>query len=330
LNEMGNSESITIGVDLGGTKVETGLVDQEGKVLASLRLSTDYERGADAVIEDIIKGVKECLASQEDLEGAGSIPARALGIGVAGQLDQSEGIVRFAPNLKWQDVPLKSLLEKALGIPAVITNDVNAAAYGEWKHGAGQGENDLVALFVGTGIGGGIISNGQMVEGSTYTAGELGHITIVAGGRQCHCPNQGCLEAYSSGWAIAERAREAVQENTPEGAALISLAGDLDGVTSAHVSEAFHKGDPLAIRLVEETGDYLASGVVGIVNALNPGILVLGGGVIDGLPELIQVLKDKVPKRALTVVIEKLKIVKAQLGNKAGSIGAAALARDLL
>jgi glucokinase len=327
---MGISETITIGVDLGGTKVETGLVNHEGKVLTSIRLSTDIKRGPDAIIADIVASVKDCLVNQKELVGAGLKPALALGVGVAGQLDKSEGIVRFAPNLDWQDVPLKSLLEKALGIPVVVTNDVRAAAFGEWKHGAGKGAEDLVAIFIGTGIGGGIISGGRIVEGETFTAGELGHTTLVAEGRKCHCPNRGCLEAYSSGWAIAERAREAVQEDTSGGAALTTLAGSPAGITSAHVSEAFHKGDPLAARLIEETGNYFASGVVGIVNALNPGILVLGGGVIEGLPELIQIVQDTVPKRALTVAVEKLKIVKAQLGNKAGSIGAAALAREIL
>jgi glucokinase len=172
-----------------------------------------------------------------------------------------------------------------------------------------------------------VISGGQLLEGCNNTAGELGHTTLIAEGRRCHCPNLGCLEAYAGGWAIAERAREAVTTNPEEGEKLTTLAGGVENITAATVSQAYQGGDPLSGRLVEETGQYLAAGLVGIVNAFNPCLLVLGGGVIEGLPELIQIVEDVVRKRALRPSAEKLKIVKPGLGVRAGVIGAAALAR---
>ena len=314
-------EPITVGVDLGGTKIETDLVDGSGKVLASHRHPTHPEAGSQKVISTIVSCVKECLPEEAS-------KAKGLGIGVAGQVDRDTGIVRFAPNLDWRDVPLQSELENALGFPVSATNDVRAATWGEWLHGAGKGEENLVVLFVGTGIGGGIVSNGRMVEGGSNTAGELGHLTLVINGRRCHCPNRGCLEAYAGGWALAVRAQDAVRATPKAGHVLVSLAGGIEKITAVHVSQAYSFGDPVASHLVEETGDYLAAGVVSIVNALNPSLLVLGGGVIEGLPDLVNIVEKTVRKHGLAASVENLRVVKAALGEKAGSIGAAAFARD--
>ncbi len=191
--------------------------------MARERHPTNPEKGAEGVIADIIACVTDCMA---DLEHEG----QALGIGVAGQVEASTGIVKYGTNLGWRDVPLKSELEKALGIPVVVTNDVRAALWGEWRHGAGKGVDDLVVLFVGTGIGGGVVSGGQVVEGCTNTAGELGHTTIVVDGRKCHCPNHGCLEAYAGGWAIAERAQEAIRTDPQAGQILIERAGSIKSI----------------------------------------------------------------------------------------------------
>lgn len=291
--------------------------------MARERHPTNPEKGAEGVIADIIACVTDCMA---DLEHEG----QALGIGVAGQVEVSTGIVKYGTNLGWRDVPLKSELEKALGIPVVVTNDVRAALWGEWRHGAGKGVDDLVVLFVGTGIGGGVVSGGQVVEGCTNTAGELGHTTIVVDGRKCHCPNHGCLEAYAGGWAIAERAQEAIRTDPQAGQILIERAGSIKSITAVHVSQAFNDGDPLSRRLMNETGYYLGSGVVGIVNAFNPCLLILGGGIIEGFPELIEVVEQIVLKYALEASVERLKVVKAALGGDAGGIGAAALARSLV
>jgi glucokinase len=310
---------ITLGVDLGGTKVKAALVDASGHILTIRKCTTHSEKGAEGVIADVLTCIDGCFKKVRQ-------EAHAVGIGIAGQVDL-KGIVRYAPNLKWQDVPLKDKLEAKLGKPVIVTNDVRAATWGEWRYGSGKGLQDLVVLFVGTGIGGGVVSGGNMMVGCSNTGGELGHITIVSGGRKCHCPNIGCLEAYASGWAIAERAQEAVREDPKAGQHIISLVGNVERITAATVGEAYREGDQLARQLVEETGRYLAAGVVSIINAFNPCLLALGGGVIEGLPELIQAVEKLARNKALKSAVERLKVVKAALGGSAGVIGAAALAQ---
>lgn len=310
----------TLGVDLGGTKVAAALVDAEGRIVASNVFPTNASTGPDGVIRDIVACVKDGL-------GASARGAAGLGIGVAGQIDEATGAVHFAPNLDWHHVPLRAALEQGLGLPVVVTNDVRAATWGEWMHGAGRGAHDLVTLFIGTGAGGGIVSGGRLLAGCTNAAGELGHMTIVTGGRKCHCRNRGCLEAYVGGWAIAEQAREAVLRDREAGRRLVALAGGVDEITAGTVSEAYHQGDPLAVRLVEEISRHLAAGIVTVVNAFNPCLLILGGGVVEGLPELAALAEAPVRAHALEAAVGGLRISRAALGNQAGVIGAAALAR---
>lgn len=311
---------VTLGVDLGGTKVAAALVDAEGKILAEDTYPTHPERGPDAIITDITKCVSERLGPQ-----AGS--ATALGIGVAGQVDPADGTVRDAPNLRWHDVPLGAELTSALGLPVVVANDVRAATWGEWLHGAGRGLHDVMTLFVGTGVGGGVVSGGRLLTGCTNTAGEVGHVTIVTGGRKCTCPNSGCLEAYVGGWAIAEQAREAAQADRAAGQRLIEIAGSLDAITGKTVTRAYRDDDPLARRLVEHIARHLAAGIVTFVNAFNPCLLILGGGVIEGLPELVEMVEGPVRAQALGAATQRLRLAHAALGNEAGVVGAAAMAR---
>jgi glucokinase len=315
-------KSLTLGVDLGGTKLNVGLVDAAGRLLSVHKSMINISKEPETVIADISVGVEVCLSKTGQ-------EAKAVGIGVAGQVDR-KGVVRGSPNLGWRKFPLKKKLEKQLGLPVVVTNDVNAATWGEWRYGSGRGVDDLVVLFVGTGVGGGIITGGKLLTGCTNSGGELGHITIVSDGRKCRCPNNGCLEAYVGGWAIAERAQETIRTLSNEGRRLLALAGSINRVTAVTVSQAYREGDLLARLLVEETGRYLAAGVVSIVNAFNPCVMVLGGGVIEGIPKLIQIVKDIVPTIALEASVEELKIVKAALGVDAGVIGAAALAQNLV
>lgn len=312
---------LTLGVDLGGTKVETALVDSQGNIVSAHRHPTHPEKGADRIIEDISICVDQCLSKRGG-------KAQALGIGIAAQVDES-GVVLSSPNLGWKDFPLRKKLEERLKLPVVVTNDVRAAAMGEWRFGAGKGIDDLVVVFVGTGIGGGVISGGHLLHGCSHTAGELGHTTLIVDGRKCHCPNRGCLEAYAGGWAIAERAQEAVQAKPKAGKKLVSLAGSVETITAAVVSQAYHDEDPLALQLFMETAHYLSSGLVSIVNAFNPCLLILGGGVIEGLPELIKIVDGEVRRRALRTSVDNLSIVKAALGKESGIMGAAALAQEI-
>ncbi len=316
------TKPLTLGVDLGGTKLNVALVDAKGSLLCLHHSLIHSSKEPNSVIANLRAGVDDCLKKTE-------LQAEALGVGVAGQVNRN-GVVHSSPNLGWRNFPLKKELEKQFSLPILVTNDVRAATWGEWQYGAGKGVNDLAVLFVGTGIGGGIINDGEVLYGCLNSGGELGHITLVYDGRQCRCPNRGCLEAYAGGWAIAERAKQAVQADPKEGNFLVSLAGRIEQITAATVGNAYHKGDLLARNLVEETGRFLAAGVVSIVNAFNPCVLILGGGVVEGIPDLIQIVKTVVPTLALEAAVEKLKIVKAALGGNAGAIGAAAVARKLL
>ncbi|MFP3939140.1 MAG: ROK family protein [Thermoanaerobaculia bacterium] len=316
-----SDDQLTLGIDLGGTKVGIALVDLDDRVVASHRRVTDSEGGPERVVQDIVAATREIL----DRAGA---PAGRLGVGVAGQVDSRHGVVRSTPNLiGWRDFPLARSLEDALDLPVAVTNDVNATTLAEHAVGAGRGADDLLVVFVGTGVGGGIVAGGRLVDGAGGYAGEIGHMTIVVDGRPCSCRNRGCLEAYVGGWAIAERAREAVDEAPEAGEVLLDAAGGRNRITAATVDRVADSGDPLARRLVEETGHFLGAGLVGAVHALNPARVVLGGGVIEGMPDLVAAAAAHVRERAMEVFLEDLEIVPTTLGADAGVIGAAVYAR---
>ena len=202
-----------VGVDLGGTKIAAALVNEQGRILKSSRLSTNVEGGASAVVAQTTELVKE-------LAGISGSSVVGIGVGVAGQIEAESGVVRFAPNLDWHDVPLQSQLSAACSLPVVITNDVRAITWGEWLFGAGKGCDDLICAFVGTGIGGGVVINGKVVSGCSNTAGEIGHITIDLHGSKCSCGNHGCLETLAGGWGIAHQAEQAVAADPAAGAKL--------------------------------------------------------------------------------------------------------------
>jgi glucokinase len=317
-----SESSLTVGVDLGGTKILAALVGPDGRVLATVRRDTDVDGGFPTVIQQVVEVVGDCR------DRAGAAAVEAVGVGVAGQVAAGTGVVAHAPNLNWDDAPLRSALEHDLDLPVAVLNDVRAAAWGEWLYGAGAGSDDVAVVFVGTGIGGGVVSGGHMLTGCSNTAGELGHITIVAGGRDCHCGNRGCLEAYAGGWAIAERAREAVAMAPNEGAALVARAGAPEDITAATVHEARADGDPLAARLVDETAEHLAAGLVGVVNAFNPCVLVLGGGIIEHAPFYVDRVERHLLARALDAAARDLHVTRAALGDHAGALGAASFARN--
>ncbi len=314
------SGTCAIGIDLGGTKTAIGLVDGNGAVMRSLRRETNSGGGPSAVMDMIAGAVRE-LRKGAELNPVG------IGVGVAGQIDAARGVVRFAPNLEWRNVSLGSALKEATGLPVAVTNDVRAAALGEWLFGAGKDCDDLLCVFVGTGIGGGIVAAGRMLGGCSNSAGEIGHITVDMKGPLCHCGKRGCLEALAGGWAIAQRAQDALILDPAGGAGLLGLAGGRVGnVTARLVAEAAHAGNSLAMKVMEEVAEALTAGAVSLVNALNPCRLILGGGVIQGAPELIGRIEEGVRYHALAAATESLKIMAASLGGDAGVVGAASLA----
>jgi glucokinase len=317
---MKNEDIRTIGVDLGGTKIKIALVDAAGNLREQRRLATRVAGGPGAVLEQIAEAVLEIQSNAD-------IPPVAVGVGVAGQVDPVSGAVRFAPNLDWRDVPLRDELSNALGLPVFVTNDVRAATWGEWIHGTGRGCDDLVLLFVGTGIGGGVVSGGHLLTGCSNTAAELGHIVIDLHGPLCHCGNRGCLEALAGGWAIARSARDAV-ENDPEGGAalLYQAGGRAEEINAGTVADMAIKGNPMARRLLETATEALIAGAVSLVNAFNPCRLILGGGVIEGVPELITRIERGINQRALAAARAPLQVLPSQLQQDSGVVGAAIMA----
>jgi glucokinase len=318
---MSAARRACIGVDLGGSKVHVGAVDREGRVLAERRARTEVERGVEVVVETIAGLADQCLA-ESGAEGL------AVGIGVAGQIDTIAGVVRSSPNLpSWVDVALARSVADRLKIPVIAMNDLRAIARGEWHFGAGRGVSDLVVLFVGTGVGGAVIAGGKTLLGAGGYAGELGHMPIVANGRKCHCPGRGCLEACVSGWALAARVAEAVTLQ-PEHAPAFAAP---DGIVSAReLTSAYAAGDALAKALVHEAAEHLGTGLVGITNVFNPARIILGGGVIEGIPDLTDLAELKLRHDAIAVSRDHVALVRSTLGSTAGVIGAASWAWDEL
>ncbi len=315
--------SYAVGVDLGGTKIEAALVDAAGQIAETRRTPTEAKQGPDHVVETIVSTISTHYL------GDASRPVGAIGIGVAGQVDPESGIVRRAPNLDWRDFPIRERLEAALRLPVAVLNDVQAITYGECRRGVGHGVKDLVCLFAGTGVGGGVVIGGELVRGSSGNAGEFGHMTIEVAGMPCTCGNRGCIETFVGGWAIAERARRRVAAEPGSGGALLRLAGGkAEEISAALVGRAAAQGDALARALVEETGTALGVGLAAIANALNPELLILGGGVVEGLPGLVEIAERELRRRALAAALKPLRVVRSKLGADAGVIGAALFARE--
>lgn len=312
----------SIGVDIGGTKVDVAAVDRNGLVLHSKRFLTLVEEGPKAIIHQISSVIR-------DMQNSMSKRPDVIGIGVAGQVDSINGLVHLAPNLHWRDVPLGEQLSSLSGIPVVVANDVRVQTWGEWRYGSGRGCEDVVCLFFGTGVGGGVISNGQLMSGSCNSAGELGHMIIDFNGPACSCGSWGCLEAHSSGWALTRRAEEMIRADPSAGARIQQIMVEQNKTLSASVViEAFRTGDHLAMEVVEKALEAAAAGCISIVNMFNPSCLILGGGLLDGLPELILRVDQAIRERALPIASASLQVLPSQLKRHAGVIGAATFALE--
>lgn len=308
---------LALGIDLGGTKINFALLDQNGKIVKRKQIPTNASEGADQILKRI---------SDTIIELSENIPI-GIGVGVAGQVDPKDGTIISAPNLKWSYIPIQTYLATKHQLPVHVINDVKAAALGEWRFGAAKGCSDFVALFIGTGIGGGIVSEGHLLTGSSNSAGELGHSIINMNGPKCTCGSWGCLEAHASGWAIARRAREAIASHPRQGKVLLQKCEhSLDQLTTKMICEGYREGDIFSTQIISEAIEALTAGCISIVNGLNPQMLIIGGGVSEGIPDLIARIDEGVRGRALRAALANLKIVSAQLGAEANVIGAASLA----
>jgi glucokinase len=309
-------EPWSLGVDIGGTKVALACVNAKGRILAKMKYPTRPQQSKEAIFEILIQSLKDLCAQME-----GS-PV-SVGVGIAGQIIEKTGLLTVAPNLpSLNNFPIQQKLQEALKLPTFVLNDVKAATWGEWWHGAGKGHRDFVSLFIGTGIGGAIVSGGQMLTGQNNCAGEIGHMIIQMNGPGCTCGNRGCLEALASGWAIARQAHAAIQRAPEEGEAILKLAAG-ETVTAQHVVEAARKGDPLAMDLVDKAIQAIVTGSIGLVHVLNPARLIIGGGLGAALPGLLERVSEEVSRSALPAARESFGVVGAYLGEEAGVIGAA-------
>jgi len=246
-----------------------------------------------------------------------------VGIGSPGPIDRARGLVITTPNLGWHDFPLRDRVAAAVQLPATLDNDANCATLGEWWVGAAKGATNVVGMTIGTGIGGGLILNGALYHGSSDAAGEIGHTTIDSTGRRCKCGNYGCLEAYASGPAIAERAREQIAGG--EDSLMAELVnGDVAKLTAQHVFEASRRGDAEARQVVRETARFIGTSVANLLNIFNPDMVVLAGGVTQAGEDLFAPLRAEVQRRAFKPAVDACRIVPGALGSSAGFVGAVA------
>ena len=273
-----DKSGFVVGVDLGGTKILAGVFDAGLKCVGRTKISTKADRGTDEVIERIARVVRDAI-DECDLDFK---QLRAVGIGAPGAIDTEAGRVIFAPNLHWEDVPLRKSLEKQLGVPVCLENDANIATLGVYEVELGAKPRNMIGIFLGTGIGGGLIIDGKLYSGFNGTAGEIGHMVIDVGGPKCGCGNQGCFEALASRTAIFHRISEAVAAGKKT-ILTESLGEDLKDLRSGDLRKAIRKGDKLVENIVEEAAEYTGIAVANLINILNPQVIVLGGGVIDAL-----------------------------------------------
>jgi glucokinase len=312
-----------VGVDLGGTKILAGVFDEKLNCLGRNKMSTKPERGSDEVIERIARSVRDAI-DECDLDFK---QLRGVGVGAPGAIDVAAGRVIFAPNLQWQDVPLKKILEKDMGVPVSIENDGNSAMLGVFEAELASKPRHVIGIFIGTGIGGGIILDGKLYSGSGGTAGEIGHMVIEVGGPKCNCGNRGCFEALASRTAIFRKIHAAVKDG--QKTLLTEMLGpELSDLRSGDLRKAIRKGDSFVEKIIEEAAEYTGIAVANFMNIFNPQTIVLGGGVIDALgDEMMAIIIETAEDYALNGTSKGIEIVASKTGDDAGIIGAAVLAR---
>lgn len=310
-----------IGIDVGGTNVKIALVDGEGKIIYSNSVPTYAQMGYEYTVNNIKQAIrdlmKETNTDAKEIEG--------IGFDFPGQVDYKTGVVKLAPNIPgWINVPIAQMIEEEFDIPTRIDNDVRCAALGELKFGAGKGCENFVCITVGTGIGSGLVINGQLVRGAANAAGEIGHIKLqMNGGPICGCGDTGCLEAFASGPSIVAMAQEYLKGG--KSTKFREMAGADGEITPYIVAKAAEAGDPVAKRIFEIIGTYIGMGLVSVINLLNPEKVIIGGGVAAAGDLLLDPIRKTIKERAMVVAGNSVEIVPAELGNSAGVIGASML-----
>jgi glucokinase len=310
--------SLAIGVDIGGTKVAAGVVDDEGRVLDRERRQTPGKDAA-ATEEVIVEVVNELAARHE---------VSAVGIGAAGWIANDNSTVLFSPHLAWRNEPLREALAGRIKHPLIIENDANASAWAEYRYGAAQGQPVVTCVTLGTGIGGGLVIAGDVYRGAFGIACEYGHMTLVQDGRLCACGNRGCWEMYASGRALARDARELASESPVAAARLLDLAGTAQDITGPLVTAAAAEGDPAAVSICTTMGRWLGRGLANLAAVLDPSIFVIGGGVSAAGELLLRPAREEFAHTLTGRGFRPVAVIEgAALGPEAGLVGAADLAR---
>ncbi|MDT4927128.1 MAG: glucokinase [Pseudonocardiales bacterium] len=309
---------LAIGIDIGGSKVAAGIVDEDGQVLDRARRdtpSTDVDKTEDVIVEVVRE-----LAERNDVV--------AVGVGAAGWIANDHATVLFSPHLAWRDEPLREALAGRIGIPLIVENDANAAAWAEYRFGAAQGAAVVVCVTLGTGIGGGLVIGGSVYRGAFGIACEYGHMTLVPDGRSCACGNKGCWEMYASGRALARDARELAAESPMAAARMLELAGSVEGLTGPVVTAAADAGDPAAQSICTTMGRWLGRGLANLAAVLDPSIFVIGGGVSQAGELLLRPAREEFAHTLTGRGFRpQAEVVLAALGPDAGLVGSADLAR---
>lgn len=312
-----------IGVDLGGTKILAGVFDKNLQCLSRAKMSTKAERGVSSVIERIARCVRDAV-DECDLK---LDQVRGIGIGAPGAVNPESGTVIFAPNLKWENVPLEKDLEKDLGVPVFLENDCNSCTLGVYETELKAKPKNMIGIFVGTGIGGGLVVNGQMFRGFNCTAGEIGHMVLQIDGPKCGCGNRGCLEALASRSAMFKRIEQAVKAG--QKTVLTDMLGDsLKDLRSGDLRKAIRKGDKFVEQVVEDAAEYIGIAVGNLINIFSPEVVVLGGGVIDALEDdMMAIIVETAHDYAMTGTDKGVEIIATKVGDDAGILGGAVLAK---
>ncbi len=308
-------------IDLGGTNIGIGIVSEEGELVFKTSVPVEDNKNHVALLTQMAEGTKQCIEecgiAKEDIV--------FVGIGIPGLIKGPKGPVILAANINWHNVDAVSFLEEKIGLPVFLGNDADCAAMGEYYAGSGKQYKSLIMITLGTGIGGGAVSDGKLFPGFNGFGGEYGHIPLVHNGVQCACGKKGCFEVYGSANALKRETREAAEAN-PESLIWELCEGDLDNIGGRTAFDAAEQGDETAKAVVEQYIDYLADGISGIVNMYRPEVIILGGGVSNQGASLLDPLNEKVAKLCVaSETIEAPKVVKASLGNSAGIIGAGLL-----
>jgi len=314
------SGPLVLGIDLGGTKILTAVVNAQGKMLSRERNVTPAAGGAPAIIQAMLESAERAL----EQAGIQKSALQAIGIGVAGISNPDTGILFTSPNLPGiRDFHIRDAITAGLGTTTFVINDANAAALGEYHFGAGRGARHFLYITVSTGIGGGIIVDGEIYSGATGIAGEVGHMTIDDNGPPCHCGNRGCWETLASGTAIAREARRRIREGA--GTSITDyVEGNVDKVTARQIHAAAEQGDRLAQELIGETGYYLGVGLANLINIFNPELIIIGGGLSNIGDMLLGPAIKTAGERSFQKAFEAVRFVTAELGGNSGVLGAAA------